>query len=229
MLAPYGARTSLYRDHETRTQFSSYSHSNIVKSRCPSLALNAMKRLLIVIALLAVLSPSTSASGATGLKSELLTSKDLTPQWSRYYIENQDTVSCPESNFRKPSSHTSARIIFVNRTSGTLLLEKLRATANPAQLYDTVVSRTLKCPKTGTKLDGYVTFQQIHSVDLSGISVPHRAFTLSAVVGGANVSGCVVYALQGNIVVAFAELSLLSLSKRQFETTLHKALARVAT
>jgi hypothetical protein len=186
-----------------------------------------MKRLLIVTALLFALAPSVSASASTSVKSELLTSKSLTAAWSKYYIENQDTVSCPESNFRTPTSRTSVRTIFADRSSETLLLEKLTASASPAKVYDTLVTQTLKCPKTGAKLDGQVTFQQIHSYDLTGISFPHRAFTLHAVVGGADVTGCVVYAFKGKVVVAFAELSLLSLSEPQFKATFVKALKKI--
>jgi hypothetical protein len=188
-----------------------------------------MKRLLIVVALVMTLAPCASASATSRLSSELLVAKNLPAQWSRYYIENKDTASCPESNFRKPTSHSSVRVIYVDRSSGTLMLEKLRISANPAEFYSTLITRTLKCPKTGTDFDGYVTFQQIHSIDLGGIPVPHRAFTLSAVVGGANITGCVVYALKGNAVVAFAELSILSLSERQFKTTLVEALKKVVT
>jgi hypothetical protein len=188
-----------------------------------------MKRLLIVTALLFALTPCVSASASTSVKSELLTSKSVSAGWSKYYIESQDTVSCPESNFRTPSGRTSVRAIFANRSSETLLLEQLTASGSPAKLYSTLVTQTLKCPKTGAKLDGQVTFQQIHSYNLTGIALPHRAFTLHAVVGGADVTGCVVYALKGKIVVAFAELSLLSLSEQQFKATFVKALKKITT
>jgi hypothetical protein len=188
-----------------------------------------MKRLLSVIALFAALAPSVSAAAAPRpLTSELLSSKNLNSQWSRYYIERQDTSSCPEYNFSKPSSPASARTMFVNESTGTLLLEKLGESSNPVQLYNTLVTRTLKCPKTGSKLDGQVTFQQIHPMVLTGVAEPHRAFTLHAVVGGATVTGCVVYARKGSIVVAFAELSVFSLSQRQFKAAFATALKKTA-
>jgi hypothetical protein len=186
-----------------------------------------VKRLAIFIALLMALAPSVSASASTRPSSELLTRGDLSAKWTRYYIENRDTESCPESNFTKPTAPASARVIYVDRSSGTLLLEELRDSANPVKFYDTLITRTLKCPKTASQLDGQVTFQQIRSVDITGVSTPHRAFLLHAVVGSATVTGCVVYALKGNVVVAFAELSLMTLNQQQIKSTFVKALAKV--
>jgi hypothetical protein len=173
------------------------------------------------------LAPSVGASAGTRSASELLSRGDLSAKWSRYYIENRDTESCPESNFTKPTGLSSARVIYVDRSSGTLLLEKLQDSAKPAKFYDTLITRTLKCPKTAAELDGQVTFQQVRSVDITGVGTPHRAFLLHAVVGSATVTGCVVYAFKGNVVVAFAELSLMGFGQQQFKSTFIKALARV--
>jgi hypothetical protein len=186
-----------------------------------------VKRLAIFITILMALAPSINASASTRPASELLTRSDLSAQWSRYYIESRDTQSCPESNFTEPTGPSSARVVYVDRSSGTLLLEKVRADVDPAKFYDTLITRTLKCPKTAAELDGQVTFQKVRSVDITGVSTPHRAFLLHAVVGSATVTGCVVYAIKGNVVVAFAEISLMTLNQQQFKSTLVKALAKV--
>jgi hypothetical protein len=187
-----------------------------------------MKRLLLVVALCVALAPAVSASASTHLSSQLLTGKNLSKQWSRYYIQNQDTATCPESNFARPTSKSSTRAIFANNNSGTLILEKLTATKNPAALYNTLVSQTLRCPKSGKAVSENVTYQRVRSVQISGIAKPHRAFSLAAQADGSSVTGCVVYAVKGDEVVAFAELSILPFSARQFKTTLEKALAKVA-
>jgi hypothetical protein len=187
-----------------------------------------MKRLLLVVALFVALAPVASASASTHLTSQLLSGKNLSKQWSRYYIQNQDTATCPESNFGRPTSKSSTRVIFANNNSGTLILEKLTATKSPATLYDILVSQTLKCSKSGKSLSKYVTYQRVRSIQITGISNPHRAFSLAAEAGGSSVTGCVVYAVKGDEVVAFAELSVLPFGARQFKAALEKALAKVA-
>jgi hypothetical protein len=188
-----------------------------------------VKRLLIVVALLVTLAPAVSASGATRLSSQLLTGKQLSRGWSRYYIENQDTATCPESNFGRPTAKTSTRTMFANTNSGTLLLEKLSTSSSPAALYNTLVQRTLKCSKSSGALKGYLTDQRVRSIAMSGIVSPHHAFSLAAEAGGINVTGSVVYAVKGNVVVAFGELSVLPFNARQFKTTLEKALAKITS
>lgn len=185
-----------------------------------------MKRLLIVVALVVTLAPAASASASAHLSSQLLSGKNLSKVWSRYYIENQDTATCPESNFDRPTSEASTRAFFANNSSGTLILEKLATSGGPSKLYDTLVERTLKCPKSAST-SSYVTYQRVRSISISGITNPHRAFSLSADAGGTSVNGCVVYAVKGDVVIAFAELSILPFSARQFKSTLEKALAKV--
>jgi hypothetical protein len=186
-----------------------------------------VKRLLIVAALCVALAPAASASASPHLSSQLLSGKNLSKQWSRYYVENQDTATCPESNFSRPTSKSSTRAIFANNNSGTLILEKLTVTKSSAALYKTLVAQTLKCPKSGKSLSKYVTYQRVRSIQVSGIPNPHRAFDLAAEAGGNSVTGCVVYAIKGDEVVAFAELSILPFNARLFKTTLVKALAKV--
>jgi hypothetical protein len=188
-----------------------------------------MKRLLIVVALLVALAPAVTASAATPLSSQLLSGKNLSKQWSTYYVENQDTATCPESNFGRPTSKSSTRAIFADHSSGTLILEDLRVTKSPTATYEALVEATLRCSKSKSALSKYVTFQQVRSIQISGISNPHRAFSLAAEAGGDSVAGRVVYALKGKVVVAFAELSIQRFNAAQFKTTLEKALSKVAS
>jgi len=188
-----------------------------------------MKRLLIVIALVVTLAPAVSASGSSRLSSQLISGKNLSRQWSKYYIQKRDTATCPESNFGRSTSKSVVRTIFADTNTGTLLLERLTTATSPATIYGTLVARTLKCPKSGGSLHGYVTYQRVRSIVMSGIANPHHAFSLAAEAGGNSVTGCVVYAVKGNVVVAFAELSILPFNARQFKTTLEKALAKVTS
>jgi hypothetical protein len=188
-----------------------------------------MKRLLIATALFLALAPAASASASTHLSSQLLSGKSLSHQWSKYYIQNRDTATCPESNFGRPTGKSSTRVIYANNNSGTLILEKLTETRSPATLYDTLVQRTLKCPKSAGPTSEYVTYQRVRSIQISGVSNPHHAFSLAAEAGGSSVTGSVVYAVKGNVVVAFAELSILPFNAPQFKTMLKKALAKVTS
>ncbi len=198
-----------------------------MRSKRRSIALNAVKRLLIVVALVVSLAPAVGASAATHLSSQLLSGKNLSKQWSRYYIENQDMSSCPESIFRRPSNKSSTVAFFANRSSGTLILEDLSTATSPTKTYDALVSTTLRCSKSDHTSNKYVTFQQVRAIQVSGISDPHRAFSLSAEAGGISVSGRVVYAVKGHVAVAFAELSILPFNAGQFKSTLEKALAKI--
>jgi hypothetical protein len=188
-----------------------------------------VKRVLSVVALLVALAPALSASGATRLSSQLLSGKELSRQWSTYIIANKDTATCPESNFASPTGETSARALFADTSTGTLLLEKLSTSPNPVALYDTLVERTLKCSKSSHALNGYITYQRVRSVQISGIVSQHRAFSLAAEAGGNSVAGSVVYVIKGNVVVAFAELSILRFNAPLFKTALEKALAKVTS
>ncbi len=188
-----------------------------------------MKRVLIVAVLLATLAPALSASGASPLSSQLVTGKQLSRQWSRYYIQSKDTATCPESNFGAPAGKLSTRTVFANTNSGTLLLEKLTDSSSPTALYNTLVERTLKCSKSSSALSGYITYQRVRPIAMSGIVTQHRVFSLAAEAGGNSVTGCVVYAVKGKVVVAFAELSVLPFNVRQFKTTFEKALAKVTS
>jgi hypothetical protein len=215
------------RHGTTHDQFRPKSRTNPEVSSRTSLAWSPVKRLLIVVALLVTLAPAMSASATTSLSSQLLSGKNLTKQWSAYYVESQETATCPESNFGRPTSKSSARTFFADHSTGTLILEDLRVTKSPIATYDALVEATLKCSKAKSALSKYVTYQQVRSIQIAGISNTHRAFSLAAEAGGHSVSGRVVYALRGKVVVAFAELSIERFNAGQFESTLAKALAKV--
>jgi hypothetical protein len=72
------------------------------------------------------------------------------------------------------------------------LLEKLSASGSPVALYNTLVQRTVECSKSNGALKGYITYQQVRSIQISGIAGTHRVFSLAAEAGGSSVTGCVV-------------------------------------
>jgi hypothetical protein len=186
-----------------------------------------MKRFAAVMAFLVVILSGVSASAAPSLQHELLPAKEV-PGWSKYYIAAAETASCPESTFAKPTTRSAIREVFVNRSSETLLLEKLATSKSPKATYNAVLAKMTKCHKTATTVDGQVTFQKIRVVNLGHFDIPVRGFTVSFVLGGAHVTGAVAYATKGPIVLAFAEISLTTLNAHAFKKLLAKALSRIS-
>jgi hypothetical protein len=186
-----------------------------------------MKRFAVGLVLLAVLVPSVSASAAPALRHQLLSAKAV-PGWSKYYIAPAETASCPESTFAKPKTRSAIREVFVNRSSETLLLERLATSKDPAITYGAVLAKMTKCPRTGTTVDGQVTFQRIRAVNLGHYAVPVRGFTVSFVLGGANVMGVVAYAEKRATVLAFAEITLTTINERAFRKYLAAAISKMA-
>jgi hypothetical protein len=186
-----------------------------------------MKRFAAMTALLVVLLSSVSASAAPSLRHQLLSAKEV-PGWSTYYIAAAETRSCPESTFAKPTTSSAVREVFANRPSETLLLEKLATSKSPKTTYNTVLAKMTKCPKTGSTVDGQVTFPRTRAVNLGHFAVPVRAFTVSFVLGGAHVTAAVAYAMKGRVVLAFAEISLTTLNTHTFKKFLGEAISRMA-
>jgi hypothetical protein len=191
-----------------------------------SLASIFMKRTLIFTTLLIVILSSASAVGAASLHRELISPREV-PHWSRYYIGAAQTKSCPESTFAKPTSRSAIREVFVQKSSETLLLERLSTSVDPAKAFEVLLAHLTKCPKTASTIDGHATFQHIQRAQLGKYSVPVKGYTLSAVVGNATVSGVIAYARKGHVVFALAELSLSPLNGHAFSALLSKALARI--
>jgi hypothetical protein len=187
----------------------------------------SMKRLAAVTALLVVLLSSVSASAAPSLRHELLLPKEL-PGWSRYYVAPAETAGCPESTFAKSTTPSALREVFVNRSSQTLLLEKITTSKNPKDTYDVVLAKMTKCPKSASTVDGQVTFQRTRPVNLGHYAVAVRGFMVSFVLGGAKVTGAVAYAIKGPIVLAFAEITLTTLNAASFKKLLAQALSRIS-
>jgi hypothetical protein len=186
-----------------------------------------MKRFAAAVALLAVLLSSASASAAPSLQHQLLSAKEV-PGWSKYVVAAAETVSCPESTFATPTTPSAIREVFANRSLETLLLERIATSKNPKTTYNSVLAKMTKCPKTGSTVDGQVTFQRTRSVNLGHFAVPVRGFTVSFVLGGAHVTGAVAYAIKGPIVLAFAEMSLTTLNTHTFKKLLTEALSKIA-
>jgi hypothetical protein len=186
-----------------------------------------MRRFAAVMALIVVLLSSATASAAPSLHHQLLSAKSV-PGWSKYYIAPAETASCPESTFAKPKTPSAIREVFVNRSSETLLLERLATSKDPVATYDVVLAKMTKCPRTGSTIDGQVTFQRKRAVNLGHFAVPVRGFTVSFVLGGADVSGVVAYAMKGPTVLAFAEITLTQINTREFKKLLTEALSKIS-
>jgi hypothetical protein len=186
-----------------------------------------VKRLAAVTALVVLLLSSVSAGAAPSLRHQLLSAHQVAG-WTKYYIAAAETASCPESTFAKPTTSSSAREVFANRSSETLLLERIATSINPQNTYNSVLAKMTKCPKTGSTVDGQVTFPQRRSVNLGHYSVPVRGFTISFVLGGSHVTGAVAYAKKGSTVLAFAEISLTTLNTRSFKKFLAEAISKIA-
>jgi hypothetical protein len=186
-----------------------------------------VKRIAAATALVVVLLSSANAGAAPSLTHQLLSAHQVSG-WSKYYIAANETASCPESTFAKPTTRSAVREVFANRSSETLLLERIATSADPQSTYNSVLAKMTKCPKTGSTVDGQVTFPQRRSVNLGHYSVPVRGFTISFVLGGSHVIGAVAYAKKGSIVLAFAELSLTTLNTRSFEKLLAEAISKIA-
>jgi opacity protein-like surface antigen len=186
-----------------------------------------MKRIAAATALLVVLLSSVSASAAPSLQHQLLSPKEVAG-WSTYYVAEAETASCPESTFAKPKTRSASREVFVNRSSETLLLEAIATSKTPKGTYNLVLQKMTKCPKTGSTVDGQVTFQRVRAVNLGHFAVPVRGFTVSFVLGGANVSGVVAYAEKGPIVLAFSEITLTALNAHAFKKLLANAISKIS-
>jgi hypothetical protein len=186
-----------------------------------------MKRIAACTAVLVVMLSCVGAAAATPLRHQLLIPRDV-PGWSKYYIAAADTRSCPESTFAKPTTASAVREVFANRSSETLLLEKLETSTTPTLTYNAVLDHMTKCTKIAATFDGQVTFQRKESVNLGRFAVPVKAYTIAFVLGGANVTGVIAYAKKGHVVVALAEITETELSARQFKSTLREALARIS-
>jgi hypothetical protein len=186
-----------------------------------------MKRFAVGVTLLVVLLSSVAASAAPALRHQLLPAKEV-PGWSKYYIAAAETKSCPESTFAKPTTRSAVREVFVSRSSETILLERIATSRSPQATYESVLAKMTKCPKTGSTVDGQVTFQRTRAVNLGHYAVPVRAFTVTFVLGGAHVTGVVAYATKGPIVLAVAEMSLTTLNAHAFKKLLAEAIAKIA-
>jgi hypothetical protein len=185
-----------------------------------------MKRIAAVTTFLVIILSATSAVGAASLHHDLLTPRQV-PHWTKYYIGAAQTASCPESTFAKSKSHSAIREVFVQKSSQTLLLERIDTSSDPTKAFTALLAHMTKCPKTASTLDGHVTFQHFHPVNLGKFAVPVKGYTLSAVVGNASVSGVIAYARKGHDVFALAEISLDPLNARSFDALLTKAIARI--
>jgi hypothetical protein len=186
-----------------------------------------MKRFAAVMTLFVVILSSVGAAAAPSLRHELLPPKAV-PGWSKYYIAAAETQSCPESTFAKPTTPSAVREVFANRSSETLLLEKLATSKSPKATYNSVLAKMTKCPKTGSTVDGQVTFPQKRPVNLGHFVVPVRGFAVSFVLGGAHVTGVVAYAIKGRTVLALGEISLTTLNARAFKRLVTEALSKIA-
>ncbi len=178
-------------------------------------------------ALVVVILSSAGAGAAPSLGHQLLSSHEV-PGWSRYYIAANETASCPESTFAKPTTRFAAREVFANRSTETLLLERIATSSNAQITYNALLAKMTKCPNTGSTVDGQVTFPQRRSVNFGRYSVPVKGFTIAFVLGGSHVTGAVAYAKKGSIVLAFAELSLTTLNTRTFKKLLADAISKIA-
>jgi hypothetical protein len=186
-----------------------------------------VKRIAAVTALVVVILSSVSAGAAPSLSHQLLSAHQVAG-WSKYDIAANETASCPESTFAKPTTRFAVREVFANRSSETLLLERIATSSNPQTTYNALLAKMTKCPTTGSTVDGQVTFPQRRSVNLGRYSVPVKGFTISFVVGGSHVTGAVAYAKKGSTVLAFAELSLTALNTRTFKKLLAEAISKIA-
>ena len=188
-----------------------------------------MKRLwLVALLVLPAFLLVSEASATPTVPSQLLTRSQLSSGWSRYDIAAADTATCPESSFRAPVSSSAARVVFVERSSETLLLEKLQSVSDPVVAYAAAVANVTDCRRTDAQIDGLPAYQRINPVNLGSYLVPVRAFSIMATVGFVSVAGCVAYALKGHVVVAFGELTMGSVNARQFKRLLTRALARIS-
>ncbi len=190
-----------------------------------------MKRIAAITVVLVVLLSGVGASASSSLHHQLLTPKEV-PGWAKYYIAKAQTQSCPESTFDKPSNASAIREVFANRSSETLLLEKLVMSSDPCLLclhQVTVIAMTKRhWQDLAATFDGQVTFQRKQPVNLGRYSVPVKGYTIAFVLGGANVTGVIAYAKKGRVVLALAEITLTELSARQFKATLRVALSRIS-
>ncbi len=187
-----------------------------------------MKKLCVVTSLVMVLvvSGAISASAST-LTSKLLSQKQL-PSWSTYSVDARDVARCPESSFQASASPSQARVFFAQKSTDTLIAEKLVTSIHPTEVYAAAIAKVADCP-AATTIDGSATFQRIKALNLGRFATPVRAFSLYAVVGGAEVTGCVAYAREASVVIEIGEISKTSISLKVFKADLTMALDRVRT
>jgi hypothetical protein len=185
-----------------------------------------MKRLCAValLAAMLVVSIAINASAAT-LSRELLSQGQL-PSWTHYSVVDSYLARCPESSFQVSASRSEARVFFVQQDTETLLAEKLVTSADSTKVYAAAIAKVADCP-AATTIDGNATFQRIKALNLGRFTTPVRAFSLYAVVGGADVTGCVAYAREGSVVVEIGELSKGSINVKAFKADVAMALERV--
>jgi hypothetical protein len=182
-----------------------------------------VKRALLAIVVFALI--PVSAGAVTPPSKNVLVLSQLGTQWSTYHISAADTSHCPEAAFRAGSG--SVRAVFAQRESETILVEKLTITKSPSTALASAVTSATVCHSASTVIDGYTTFPTIKPVKLGHFAVTVRAFSLSATVGAAKVTGAMAFAFKGRTVVALGEISTGPLNVGQFKSDLTKALAKV--
>jgi hypothetical protein len=185
-----------------------------------------MKRVGALVATMAMLaSIGASASAATPLGHDLLSPKVM-PGLSPYYLAAAQTRSCPESTFRQPTSAASVREVLANRSSESLLLEKITTAKNTKSAYDVALANLTTCTNRSTA-DGRVTSARAHAVNLGRFSVPVRAFSVSFVLQGEHATGVIAYARKGSAVLTLADVSLTTRTLSVVKVLLAKALAKI--
>jgi len=185
----------------------------------------SVKRLLLAPLAVALLLSGAVGASALTLSKQLLSPKQL-PSWSRYYVGAAQLTGCPESSFQPTKSPHVVREFLVQMSSMTLLAEKLVVSSDPAENFESTTATVAKCRAAAT-IDGSVTFQRIKALNLGTFAVPVRAFSLYAVVGGAALTGCVVYASKGDVLLEIGELSMGSINPRAFRADVNLALERI--
>ncbi|MGA7835768.1 MAG: hypothetical protein WCA31_11235 [Acidimicrobiales bacterium] len=182
-----------------------------------------MKRLFVAPLAVAVLCSGAIGASASTLSKQLVSPTEL-PSWSRYFVSAALLAGCPESSFE--AARGATREFLVKRFSKTLLAEKLVESSNPTKAYASAVAIVANCHVATTK-KGTVTSERIKSLTLGNFSVPLRAFSLSAVVDRVAVTGYVVYASKGDVLLELGEISTGSINARGFTADVRLALAKI--
>lgn len=183
-----------------------------------------MKRLVLApLAVALVLSGAVGASAST-LSKQLIGASELSGSWSAYGVSGADLTGCPESLFTRSSGSASA--FFVQRGAQSLVAEKLVASTSAASAYASAVARMSTCHAPKSVAGDSMTVR-ISPLSLGRSDGPERAFAVTSVVGGTRVTGEVVVARKGNVVVELAEATLASFSRQRFKSDLDIALAKI--